>query len=94
MDAIGNLYAYAIDRYPYPTFRWNKRKFELRCHEIHTYDRLITLCFDNPYKNPKDILEWELVLIEVDILTFKNYKKRQRECIAAKNVIETLLNVL
>ena len=93
-DLIGNLYAYAIDRYKPPKLRWEKRKFEIRCYEIYTYEKLIALCYDNPFRNPKDILEDQQLEIEFDIIRTKNNPKRQQEFIAARNVINSLLNVI
>lgn len=91
-DITNKLLAYAVTRYPTPTIKWDKRKFELRSYEIFTYEQVFTICLNKPFTDPIDIFEDYLIQLYMAEKEYSHDKKRLDEYIVMRKVIQNLIN--
>ena len=93
-DDIGILVNYAAKRYPELNVKWKDLKFELRSYEIYAYETAISMCMDNIWTEPIDILDDYLMYLEHCIVIFKGHKKREKQYKTMRAVIISLRNQL
>lgn len=89
---INYLLEYAGKRYSEPSIRWNKRRFELRCAEIDSYETITSICMDKPTTDPVEIMEDYLITLYYYQGKLKHRPLRFEEYLYKINCIEDLLN--
>lgn len=93
-DIIYRLLDYSRDLYSEPDIKWSKDRFKRRSYEIIAYETAINKCMDKPWStHPLEVLlEYQTHLIFAEHYFKEKSKKRSKEYLYMRRVVDTLID--